>query len=133
MLSLSIKDIEDFVSRIGLEDFDTSNFSTDASGDYVIALDPDTKFSTVKRSILNNVVMRKKIVNQGVLFTEIFDTIWVEGHRVQVGILAECGIGKIGTKIKIMVKSVEAPINGQMKQFLSFESYKNYRDLIQQS
>ena len=40
-------------------------------------------------------------------------------------------MGKVGTKIKVMVKSVEAEVNGKMKQFLSFESYKNYSELIQ--
>ena len=40
-------------------------------------------------------------------------------------------MGKVGTKIKMMVKSLDALVNGQMKQFLSFESYKNYSELIQ--
>jgi hypothetical protein len=133
MLSLSVKNIEDFVQKLGLDEFDLTNSSMDGSGDYVVTLDPDVNFSTVKKHILKNPVLNKKIVNQGVLFTEIYDTIWVEGHRVQVAILVECGIGKLGTKIKMMVKSVEAVVNGQLKQFLSFESYKSYCDLLQES
>lgn len=131
MLSLSVKNIEDFTLRIGLEDYDTSNVSSDSTGDYIMSLDPDIEFESVKRRILNNPVMSKKIVNQGVLFTELFDTIWVDGFRTHIAILVECGMGKVGTKIKVMVKSVEAEVNGKMKQFLSFESYKNYSELIQ--
>ena len=131
MLSLSVKNIDDFVSKLGLDDFDTSNSSMDASGDFVSVLDPDTGYEVVRRRILNNKVVSKKIVNQGVLFTELFDTLWIDGYRVNIAILVECGMGKVGTKIKMMVKSLDALVNGQMKQFLSFESYKNYSELIQ--
>ena len=131
MLSLSVNHVQDFLTKLGLDEFDTSNYSIDSSGDYIIVIDPDTDFSKVRNRILKNKALNKKVVNQGILFVELFDTLWIDGNRVKVAILAECGSGKIGTKVKIMVKSVDVLVKGQMKQFLGFNAYKNYLEIAQ--
>lgn len=131
MLSLTKKNIEDYLIRLGLEDFDTTNTTIDESGNLIVSFDPDLEFKGVRKKLLNNPLVVKKINSQGILSVELYDTIWVEGNEVHIATLFEVGTGKIGTRVKMIVKYVKALVNGQMKQFLGFEAYNNYYEMLQ--
>lgn len=123
---LSLKNIETVLNRLHLLDFNMANASSDDSGDFISVFDPDTKFSTVKGAIQNDKIFRSKIVNIGQLFVDIEDIIWVDGNKVLVAISFEQGIGAFGTKVKMMVKHIDAVVDGNVKSFLSFEAYNSY-------
>ena len=130
---LSIRNIEDFMDRIGFYDSNFSVSKKDSFGDILCVFDPDSKYEDVKRALENSRPMRNKVVNSGVKYSEIHDTIYVDGNKVSVSILCEEGDNGFGLSVKMMVKSIDYMINGQVKSFLGFESLKSYisRNLVQ--
>lgn len=127
---LSLKNIDDFMMKIGV-DFNSSVSTKDTFGDLITAVDPDCDFSLVKKSIIKNINVNKKIVNQGLNFVEIFDCLWIDGDRINTAMFISAGSGGSGTSAKIMVKSIDTFANGKVRKFLSFESLSEYKAMIQ--
>ena len=123
---LSISHVEDFLARIGFQDINFSIIDKDSFGDILVMFDPDTEYSKIRDAVQSNRAMRNKIVDSGLNYCELNDVIYIDGNKVSVAILCEQGIGNFGTNVKMMVKSVDYVLNGEVKSFLSFESLKNY-------
>ena len=123
---LSIGNIEDFMDRIGVYDTSFSVSKKDAFGDMISVFDPDTDYNNIKRAIENSRPIRNKVVSCGVKYSEIHDTIYIDGNKVNISILCEEGDNGFGLSVKMMVKSIDYVINGQVKSFLGFESLKSY-------
>ena len=128
---LTLATVEAFLSKVGYSEFNTSNISIDSTGDYLITIDPDADFQRFRKLILKNPVLNKKIVDQGLNFVEIVDTVYFNDLRAKISVLSSVGLGGSGVKIKMLVKIVEAPVKGQLKKFLGFGAYEEYRDLVQ--
>ena len=118
--------IEDFLSRIGITEMNFSVVDKDSFGDIITVFDPDTDYEDIRKSVIGNRAMRNKMVDSGLNYCEIHDTIYVDGNKTVVAILCEEGNSGFGTNIKIMVKRVDFMDGSEMKSFLSFESMKNY-------
>lgn len=126
---LSLKNINDITSRIGLEDFSTDIVNLDQFGDMITVFDPDTDFVSVRGKVLANPVLFKKITSSSPVYVEYEDLIWDNGNQVKVGILINKGQNGFGTNIKVMVKSLKVSVNGEIKNFLGFEAYSHYLSL----
>lgn len=127
---LSIKTIEDFTQRIGLYDIEFTLMENDISGDIVAMFSPNIEFAEVKASIDKYSPYRNKIVDNGIGYVEIHDIIYVEGIRTKVAYLASVGEQGFGTTIKVMTKSVDYYVDGELKSFLSFESLNAYKERL---
>ena len=127
---LSNKIAEDFVQRLGLYDVEFTASESDASGDIIAVFAPDTTFQTVKDAIDRYVPYRSKIVDNGLNFIEIHDNIFVDGLRTRVAYLIAEGDMGYGVVIKVMTKTVDCFINGELKSFLSFEAMKEYKNRL---
>lgn len=123
---LGISHVDDFLMRISVQDMNYSVTSKDTFGDLISVFDPDTSYKEIDKAIQNSRPMRNKITDSGLNYTEISDDLYIDGYKVRVSILCEQGDNGFGTSIKIMVKTVEAFLDGEMKSFLSFESMKSY-------
>ena len=126
---ISLTHIDDFMSRLGLEATFTET-DGDYSRDYISSFDPELNYQVVVRAINSYTPYRAKIVDNGSDFVQINDDIYVEGNKVSVSYLVQAGENGFGTRVKIMVKSVQCPINGIMKSFLGFGGMKEYLDRI---
>ena len=128
---LSIKNIDDVLDIIGYEEFNIGGTAeTDITGDFIKVFDPNTDFSVIKRKINSKINLRKKIVDNGVSYVEFNDKTYINGDRVTLDILVEQGDMGFGTNIKIMTKTVEHNINGEVKKFLSFGAKKEYLERL---
>lgn len=123
---LSLKNMETILNRLHLLDFNIVNTKIDESGDFISVFDPDTNFASVRVAIQSDKIFRGKIVDMGQLFVDIEDIIWIDGNKVSVAISFEKGIGAFGTTMKMMVKHIDAVVDGNIKSFLSFEAYNSY-------
>ena len=131
---LSVKNLEDFISKVKYEDFDTSGAQVDDSGDLLTVVDSESRFLVIKKKVMENPILNKKIVSNGVDHVELVDdNVWIDGNRVRLAILVSPIISNTdtGVSIKMMVKTVEATINGETKMFLGFESYRAYKEMVQ--
>ena len=130
---LSIGNIEDFMDRIGVYDTSFSISKKDSFGDMICVFDPDTNYDSIKRAIENSRPIRNKVVSSGVKHSEVYDTVYIDGNKVNVSILCEEGDNGFGLSVKMMVKSIDYVVNGQVKSFLGFESLKTYlsRNVVQ--
>ena len=131
---LSVKNLEDFISKVKYEDFDTSGAQVDDSGDLLTVVDSESRFLVIKKKVMENPILNKKIVSNGVDHVELVDdNVWIDGNRVRLAILVSPIISNTdtGVSIKMMVKTVEATINGEKKMFLGFESYRAYKEMVQ--
>jgi hypothetical protein len=125
---LSRKLIDDFTQRMGLDDIEFTLMDKDMSGDIIAMFSPDTDFITVKDAIDKYSPYRSKIVDNGIEYVEIYDTVYIEGLRTKVAYLVSTGEQGFGVLIKAMTKSVECYVGGELKSFLSFEAMKAYKD-----
>lgn len=123
---LGINNIEDFVSKLGLIDVKFNIIQKDSFGDLIVAYDPDVEYKKIRKAIMDNRDTRNNIVDSGLKFYEITETLYIEGYKTVVAVLCEEGSNGMGTVIKMMVKHIEYPIGSEIKSFLSFESLKNY-------
>ena len=117
--------ISDFLDRIGVTDF---NFSDVKAGDLISFIDPDCSFNSIKNGILSFRPYRNKVVDNGVKFIEVVDTIYVDGLKTVVSYLFTEGDGGFGTIAKAMIKRIDCVINGELRSFLSSEDMRLYKD-----
>lgn len=129
-MELSVQQLENLMTRIGVDEFDSTNKTVDPSGDFLEVIDPATNFGKVRRKILENVVVSKYIANQGINFVELYYPLWVDGFKAEVAIYFTIGPAKSGLKVKMVTKSLIAQVNGTTKRFLGFEAYNNYVSLL---
>lgn len=125
---LTVNLIEDFLQRVGLDDFDVGNVKVDISGDIIVAFDPDTRIEDVISAVEAYRPYRVRMVDNGSNFVEVHDTVYVSGMPVKVAYLCCEGESGFGTIVKIMVKSISCAIRGEMKTFLGFDDLRRYKE-----
>lgn len=123
---LSLSNVEDFLDVIGITEYNGDIVKKDEYGDFIEVFDTEFSFDEMKLAVLENRKTRNLVVDNAYSHIEIHDTTYVEGYRVRVGILCQRGIGGFGTTIKLMVKTIEYPVNGVLKTFLGFEAVGDY-------
>ena len=117
--------LDTYSNKTGL-DFDFSAVN-EMSEDYLDATDPDLDFGSVREKILSDRVLSKRVVNQTVVSVELFDTLWDnDGNKVNISVLFSKGQLGFGTRVKVLVRTIDALVNGSIKSFLSIEAYNNY-------
>lgn len=124
---LSIKVIEDFVQRMGLDEMNFSLVDSDEYGDIVAALDPDTDFEKVRAAINNYTPYARKIKDNGLNFYQIDNTIYVNGLKTDVSFMCTKGTNGRGTLIKVRTKSVTCSFDGDVKVFTGFRGLDEYK------
>lgn len=125
MVDVSV--IENFLQRISV-DMDLTEVDRDGYGDIVAAFNPKADFLKVRQAIHDYTPYFSKIVDNGAEFVEIRDSIYVEGSRTNISILVSTGEFHKGVMIKVMVKSVNYVIDGEVKTFTGFRALKEYKD-----
>lgn len=126
---LETRNIENFLQRIGINEYSLTNIEMSDSGDYIKDFETNVDFDKVKKAIIQYAPYMNKITDNGLNFVEINDTILIRGFRTKVMYRIEKG-ENLGTVIKIMVKTVDAIVNGKPKQFLGFKALNNYIDTL---
>lgn len=124
---LSLKVVEEFVQRMGLNEMNFSLTDKDEYGDIIAALDPDTDFSVVREAINNYTPYSRNIVDNGLNFYQIDITTYVDGVKTNVAFLCSKNNNGNGTLIKVRVKSLVYSFDGNVKVFTGFRAMEEYK------
>ena len=123
---LQVSNIEEFIQRLGVEEFNPQLVAKSSHGDFIEVFDPDLDFDEVKSRADSYRPVYSRITDSGVDFFQVKDTIFVDGERTKVSYLVIRGENKFGTSAKILVNQVESYVGGELRVFLGFEDKEQY-------
>lgn len=123
---LSLKHINDFVSRLPVDDLPDFGDNVIIGSDLVECYAPDFDFSNLNDAIRSYNPYRSRIIDNGVDFVELNDTIYIDGLKVDVRYLVSKGSYGSGTIVKIVTDAVYAFVNGEYRTFSGFNTYNAF-------
>ena len=124
---LDVSYIDNFISRLPIDDMDFGD-NVISDGDVVECYAPDYDFSIINNAVRGYRPYSSKIIDNGVTYVEIKDTIYVDGLKTDVRYLFIQGDFGKGTRVKMITDCVYAYINHEVKQFSGFNTYSAYVD-----
>lgn len=124
---LTINNIDDFVQTLGINEESDFNL-VNVGNDYIEVVDQNLDFNVVSNAISNNNVVFRKVIDNGVNYFVIEDTVYIEGMKTKVNYLCSKSDIGYGTTIKMIVKSIYAVVSGELKLFTGFEALNSYKE-----
>jgi hypothetical protein len=125
---LDVKYINDFIARLSLDENPDFGDNIVLSGDLVECYAPDFDFSILNDAIRAYNPYRARIIDNGVDFLELNDTIYVDGLKVDVRHYFAQGAYGSGTVVKLVTDAVYAFVKGEYRTFSGFNTYNAFVD-----
>nr|DAP72976.1 MAG TPA: hypothetical protein [Caudoviricetes sp.] len=127
-MMLDVKYINDFIARLSLDENPDFGDNIVLSGDLVECYAPDFDFSILNDAIRAYNPYRARIIDNGVDFLELNDTIYVDGLKVDVRHYFAQGAYGSGTVVKLVTDAVYAFVKGEYRTFSGFNTYNAFVD-----
>nr|DAR68428.1 MAG TPA: hypothetical protein [Caudoviricetes sp.]DAT60763.1 MAG TPA: hypothetical protein [Bacteriophage sp.] len=123
---LSFKHVNDFISRLPIDTLPDFGDNVVSSGDLVECYAPDFNFSVLNTAIRSYNPYSSKIIDNGVDFVELNDTIYVDGLKVDVRYYVSKGAYGSGTIVKLVTDAVYSFVKGEYRTFSGFNTYNAF-------
>ena len=127
-MMLDVKYINDFIARLSLDENPDFGDNIVLSGDLVECYAPDYDFNNLNKAIREYNPYRARIIDNGVDFLELNDTIYVDGLKVDERYYFAQGAYGSGIVVKLVTDAVYAFVKGEYRTFSGFNTYNAFVD-----